>query len=312
NDLIFRYGDDDGPRSRFHSLLHEAKAMFTSFFFTDYFTSIGWLDKLTGQFSRLERTFKELDAIYEEIINDHLDPNKSNSEREDIIDVLLKLKQQPSSDLTLEHIKAVLMDIFLAGTDTTSTMVVWTMTELIKHPNIMKRVQEELRKAVQNKEYINNNDLKELEYFKAVVKETFRLHPATPLLIVRETIRKSTIEGYDILPKTLVYVNVWAIGRDPNSWKDPENFMPERFLGSSIDFKGNDFELIPFGAGRRICPGMNLGVASYELALANLLYYFDWELPSGLKKEDIDIDTLPGITMHKKNPLCFLAKKINI
>ncbi|XP_010670999.1 6,7,8-trihydroxycoumarin synthase [Beta vulgaris subsp. vulgaris] len=307
-----RYKDDEGSSSKFDSLIREAEALFTSLFISDYFPYFGWLDKLTGQFSRLEKTCKDLDDFYEEIINDHLEPNKSNSEREDIVDVLLQLMKDRSLELTLDHVKAVLMIIFIAGADTSSAMVIWTMTELMKNPHSMKKVQDELREAIQNKVSINNNDLVKLEYFKAVVKETFRLQPATPLLVVHETIRKSTIEGYDILPKTLVYVNAWAIGRDPNSWKEPENFMPERFLGSSIDFKGNDFELIPFGAGRRICPGMNLGVASYELALANLLYYFDWELPSGLRKEDIDIDPLPGITMHKKNPLCLLAKKTNI
>ncbi|XP_021759826.1 cytochrome P450 83B1-like isoform X3 [Chenopodium quinoa] len=307
-----RYEDDERSSSRFHKLIREAEAMFTTFFFSDYFPSvIGWLDKLTGKFSRLEKTFKDLDAFFEEIINDHLDPNKPKSEREDIVDVLLQLMNERSFELTLDHIKAVLMVILIAGTDTSSAMVIWAMAELMKNPISMKNVQEELRNVMQHKGCINNSDLVGLEYFKAVVKETFRLQPATPLLIVHETIRKSTIEGYDILPKTLVYVNAWAIGRDPENWSDPEKFMPERFLGSSIDFKGYDFELIPFGAGRRICPGIHLGVANMELALANLLYYFDWELPSGVKKEDVDNDTFPGITMHKKNPLCLLAKKIN-
>lgn len=188
-------------------------------------------------------------------------------------------------------------------------MVIWAMTELVKNPNSMKKVQEELRNATHNKGCLNNDDLKDLKYFKAVVKEALRLHPAVPLLVTREAIRKSTIKGYDILPKTLVQVNAWAIGRDPKSWNDdPEKFMPERFLESPIDFKGRDFELLPFGAGRRMCPGLNLGVANTELALANLLYSFDWELPSGLTKEDIDTDVLPGISMHKKNPLCLVAK----
>ncbi|XP_021851292.2 5-OH-xanthotoxin synthase [Spinacia oleracea] len=307
-----RYEDDEKSHNRFHNIIREAEEMFTTFFFSDYFPCIiGWLDKLTGKFSKLERTFKDLDEFFEEIINDHLDQNKPESEREDFVDVLLQLMKERSLELTLDHIKAVLMVILIAGTDTSASMVIWTMAELMKNPNSMKKVKEELRNVMQHKgRCIHNNDLIDLKYFKAVVKETFRLQPATPLLVVHECIRKSTIEGYDILPKTLVYVNAWAIGRDPQYWKDPEKFMPERFLECSIDFKGNDFELIPFRAGRRICPGMHLGLANMELALANLLYYFDWELPYGLKKEDIDNDALPGITMHKKNPLCLLAKKI--
>lgn len=305
-----RYEDEEATRSRFHSLLNEAEAMFTCFFFTDYFPSFGWLDKLTGQFSRLEKTFKKLDEFYEEIINDHLDLSKPKSEQEDIIDILLQLKIENSFTfgLTFDHIKAILMDMFIAGTDSSTAMIVWAMTELIKNPISMKKVQDEIRKATLNKGYIAEDDMPKLEYFKAVVKETFRLHPVGPLLLPRETNKKTSIEGYDIRPKTIVYVNAWAIGRDPECWKDPEMFVPERFLGSSIDYKGNHFELIPFGAGRRLCPGLQLGVANFELALANLLYSFDWELPAGVNKEDIDTDVLPGLTMHKKNPLCLVAK----
>lgn len=310
-----RYDDEGSQRSKFHGLLNDAQAMITAFFFADYFPSIGWLDKLTGQSSRLEKTFKDLDAFYDEIINDHLDPNMPEKEHADLIDVLLHLREERafSFELTVDHIKAILMNMFVAGTDTSAAMVVWAMTELIKNPIAMRKVQEELRNSIGNKGYVTADDLPKLEYLKAVIKETFRFRPAAPMLIVREALNKCTIEGYDILPKTLVFVNVWAIGRDPNSWKDdPEIFMPERFLGSSIDYKGHDFELLPFGAGRRMCPGMLLGVANFELALANLLYSFDWELPVGnlgMKMEDIDTDTLPGVTMHKKNPLCLKATK---
>ncbi|KAJ8446305.1 hypothetical protein Cgig2_005836 [Carnegiea gigantea] len=201
------------------------------------------------------------------------------------------------------------LDIIVAGTDTSAAMVVWTMTELIKNSAVMRKVQDELRNLIRGKNFIDEDDLPKLTYLKAVVKETFRFHPAAPLLIVREAIQNCSIQGYDILPKSLLLVNVWAIGRDPEIWDNPEKFMPERFLGSSVDFKGQDFELIPFGAGRRMCPGMLLGIANLELALANLLYSFDWELPIGVKKEDIDTDMIPGIAMHKKNPLCFVAKK---
>uniref|UniRef100_M1A610 Cytochrome P450 n=1 Tax=Solanum tuberosum TaxID=4113 RepID=M1A610_SOLTU len=119
----------------------------------------------------------------------------------------------------------------------------------------------------------------------------------------------STLEGYKFQPRTIVYVNAWAIGRDPEIWENPEEFMSERFLNNDIDFKGQDHELIPFGAGKRGCPGLALGVASVQLALSNLLYAFDWELPYGLKKEDIDINGRPRITVNKKNDLCLIPKK---
>lgn len=306
------YENEGVERSRFHNLLHEIGAMFTAFFFTDYFPYVGyWVDKLSGLTSRLERIFEKMDEFYDEIISYHLDPNRPKSEHEDIVDVLLQLRKERcfSFDLTFDHIKAVLMNIIVGGTDTSAAMVVWAMTELLKNPIVMRKVQDELRSLFRNKSFIEENDLIKLEYFKAVVKETFRLHPAVPLLVVHETLQKCTVQGYDMLPETLVFVNAWAIGRDPASWKDPEVFMPERFLGSAIDFKGQNFELIPFGAGRRMCPAMLMGATSFELALANLLYSFDWELPIGVNKEDIDYDVLPGLTMHKKNPLSLVPKK---
>lgn len=131
-----------------------------------------------------------------------------------------------------------------------------------------------------------------------------RLQPTAPFLIPRETTEKCIMEGYEIQPKTLVFVNSWAIGRDPEAWENPDEFYPERFNGSSIDFKGQHFEFIPFGGGRRICPGLHMGVATVELALANLLYKFDWKMPPGMNKEDLDLECLPGVTMNKKNALC--------
>ncbi|KAA3488920.1 cytochrome P450 71A1-like [Gossypium australe] len=144
---------------------------------------------------------------------------------------------------------------------------------------------------------------------KAVIKETFRLQPTAPLLVPQETLGKCNIGGYNVPAKTLVFVNAWAIGKDLETWENPEEFSPERIIGCSIDYKGLHFELVPFGAGRRICPGMRMRVATVDLALANLLYNFDWEMPIGMKKDDLDFEALPGITAHKKNALILIAKK---
>ena len=183
------------------------------------------------------------------------------------------------------------------------------MTMLMKNPRVMKKAQEEVRNLIQKKGFVDEDDVQKLPYLKAIVKETMRMQPASPLLVPRETIEKCGIDGFEIPPKTLVFVNAWAIGRDPEFWENPEEFSPERFIGSSIDFRGQDFQLIPFGAGRRICPGLYLGAAMVELTLANLLYSFDWETPAGMRREDIDTDSKPGLTMHKKNALCVLARK---
>lgn len=197
--------------------------------------------------------------------------------------------------------------MLVAATDTTSATSVWAMSALIKNPRVMKKVQEEIRNSESKKEFLEEDDIQNFHYLKAVIKETLRLYLPAPLLVSRESREKCTIGGYNIPAKTILYVNAWTIQRDPNVWKNPEEFYPERFLESSITFLGKDFELIPFGAGRRICPGISMAVASLELILANLLYSFDWKLPHGLMEEDIDTEMLPGITQHKKNPLRLVA-----
>ncbi|KAH9718036.1 cytochrome P450 83B1 [Citrus sinensis] len=300
-------------RSRFHTLLNEIQALSIGFFVADYFPFMGWIDKLTGMIRRLENNFQESDRFYQELIDEHLDPKRTKAkvQQEDLVDVLLQIRKDHGFkvDLTLDHIKAVLMNIFVAGTDTSAATLVWAMTYLMKHPRVMKKVQEEIRSLVGGKKsFVDEDDVQELHYHKAVVKETMRLQPPVPLLVPKETIEKCTIDGYEIPAKTLVYVNAWAIGRDPEAWENPEEFNPERFIDRSIDFKGQNFELIPFGAGRRICPGMHLGTANVELALTNLLYKFDWEMPPGMKNQDLDFDVLPGIAVHKKNYLFLLAK----
>jgi len=198
--------------------------------------------------------------------------------------------------------------MLVAATDTTAATTIWAITALLKNPRVMKKVQEEIRNLGGEKDFLYEDDVQKLPYFKAVIKETLRLHLPVPLLVPRETNEPCVLEGYEIPAKTLVYVNAWAIHRDPNAWKDPDEFLPERFLDNTTDFRGQDFEFIPFGAGRRICPGIHMAIASLDLILANLLRSFDWELPAGMRKEDIDTEVLPGITQHKKNPLHVLAK----
>ncbi|KAK6781291.1 hypothetical protein RDI58_023475 [Solanum bulbocastanum] len=187
----------------------------------------------------------------------------------DIIDLLLRLKKEKSTpiDLTFDNIKGIIMNMLVAGTDTIAATIIWAMTALIANPNAMKKVQAEIRELIGEKSIVNEDNVQNLPYFKAVIKETFRLYSPVPLLVARETMQNSILDGYEIKPKTIVYVNAWAIGRDPEIWKNPEEFIPERFLNNDIDFKGQDFELIPFGADRRGCPGIALGVAMWNLYL---------------------------------------------
>jgi cytochrome P450 len=181
------------------------------------------------------------------------------------------------------------------------------MTELLRHPKMMKKLQNEVRGIIGNQKDITKDDLDKMHYLKAMIKETLRYHPPDPLLVSRESIQDAKIQGYDIAAGTKVIINAWAIGRDPASWDEPNEFQPERFLTSSIDFRGHDFQLIPFGAGRRGCPGITFAITTIELFLAKLMQNFDWALPGGARGEDLDMAEFVGITIHRKTPLIAVA-----
>ncbi|XP_026432087.1 cytochrome P450 71A1-like isoform X2 [Papaver somniferum] len=185
--------------------------------------------------------------------------------------------------------KATSMDMFVAGSHTTAAITEWTMSELIKNPKIMKKAQEEVRSVVGNKTRVEEKDINQMNYLKCVVKETLRLHAPVPTVVRMNSSDSVKIGGYDIPSNTGIFINIWAIQRNPKYWDKPEEFCPERFESNPIDFKGQDFEFIPFGSGRRGCPGVSFGLAVVELLVANLLYRFDWKLPGGASYEDLDM-----------------------
>lgn len=196
--------------------------------------------------------------------------------------------------------------MFFAGSETTSSTIEWAMTELLRRPETMHRVKEELNRVVGPNRKVEENDIDNLPYLQAVVKETLRLHPAIPLLLPRNALEDTKYMGYLVPKGTQIFVNVWAIGRDPESWDDPLNFKPERFIGSNIEFKGQNFELLPFGSGRRICVGMSLAHRVIHLALASLLHTFDWEL---VPEKALDTRERMGITLRKLIPLETIPKR---
>ena len=181
------------------------------------------------------------------------------------------------------------------------------MAELLKNPSVLKKLQDEVRELLGGKQDITDDDLEKMPYLKAVIKESLNLHPPIPLLVPRLAREDVEVMGYDIAAGTMVIINAWAIGRDPKNWDEPEKFQPERFLNSPVDFKGHDFQLIPFGAGRRGCPGIAFAMASNELVLANLVHKFDWQLPNGAKGEELDMTEYPGVAVHRKNALLAFA-----
>ena len=177
------------------------------------------------------------------------------------------------------------------------------MSELVKNPRVLHKAQAEVRETFRGQEKLTEDDMVKLSYLHLVIKEALRLHAPVPFLLPRECRQTCQVMGYDVPKGAKVFVNVWAIARDSKFWGDGEAFRPERFDGSSVDFRGNDFEFVPFGAGRRICPGITHGLANMELVLASLLYHFDWELPG-----DLDMTEAFGITLRRKSKLMLKAK----
>jgi cytochrome P450 len=204
----------------------------------------------------------------------------------------------------------LLQDLFSAGSDTSSSTVEWAMVELLQNPNAMAKAQEELSRVLGSMKNIEESDIGQLPFLQAVVKETFRLHPAAPLLLPRDTQVDTKIMGYTIPKGSRVFVNVWAMGRDTEVWPESEKFMRERFLGRMVDLRGGDFDLIPFGGGRRICPGMPLAIRMVHLILRSLLNQFKWTLPDEVEQNGVDMAEKFGVTLTKAVPLYAIASPI--
>ncbi|CAI9283799.1 unnamed protein product [Lactuca saligna] len=275
-----------------------------------YIPYLSVVDRLIGLEARADKLAKECDVFLEGVIEEHSDRNirmVGGGGRQDVVDILLEIQREQTTDFLVHRdtIKALILETFVAGTDTTFTTLEWAISELIRHPRAMKRLLQELREIAQQKPRITEKDLENTQhpYLEAVLKESMRLHTPLPLLVPRESTQDVKLMGYDIATGTRVIINAWAISRDPNIWEEPEDFMPERFLNSCIDYKGLDFELLPFGGGRRKCPGINFAMAINKLALANLVYKFDFKVPNEGKVEELDMSESSGLTVHRKYPL---------
>ncbi|KAK6148277.1 hypothetical protein DH2020_019189 [Rehmannia glutinosa] len=269
----------------------------------EFIPCLGWINWLTGFNAARDMYVMKQDKILEAVLEEHLNKGADES-KDNFVDLLLGIHKgnTPGVDVDRSTVKALIADVLGAGTKTTSTSLEWVMTELIRHPTVMKKLQDEIREIMKGKQHITSHDLEKMHYLKAVIKETFRFHPSV-VMYPRAAREYVNVMGYDISPETEVLINLWAIGRDPACWQEPEKFIPERFLNSSVDFRGFDFELIPFGAGRRICPGLEFAATSMEHTLANLMHKFDWALPDGARGEDLDVIEKHGLTISRKNPL---------
>ncbi|GAB2294088.1 hypothetical protein Dimus_028305 [Dionaea muscipula] len=253
--------------------------------------------------------------FFDTLIKERLEKRKSlgdfGSLEKNNIDVLDSIiieitqgRNHGEEEVKLSDLPHLFGDLFSAGVDTTTSTIEWAMAELLRQPDKLKKAQAELEDMIGKGKQLEEADIGRLTYLQAVVKETLRLHPPVPFLVPRKVIADVKLGNKYTVPKNArVLVNTWAMGRDPSIWDRPNSFEPERFLGSQIDFKGRDFELIPFGSGRRICPGLLLGSRMLHLVVGSLIHSFDWKLKDDGSPMNMDMEEKFGFTLAKAQPL---------
>ncbi|KAI3689633.1 hypothetical protein L2E82_47597 [Cichorium intybus] len=274
---------------------------------SDFLPVLSCLD-LQGRQRDMQKNLEYVDKIFDSIIQGRIEANSTKIEgevnedrRKDFVQMLLELKEQKDTptSFNITQMKALLMDIVVAATDTTSTMVEWVMAEILLRPGVLRKVQDELTEVI-GMNILQESHLPRLTYLDAVIKETFRVHPPLPLLIHRCPDESCMVGGYTIPKGTIVYMNVWAIHRDPKNWANPLEFKPERFLNTKWDYNGNNLKFLPFGSGRRICAGIPLGEKMLMYILASLLHSFEWRLP---EDEELELSDQFGLVTKKRKPL---------
>ncbi|KAL3610041.1 hypothetical protein D5086_001061, partial [Populus alba] len=275
---------------------------------SDFFPALARFD-LQGLVKKMSGLAPKFDQIFDRMIEKQLSADalgdRAGASSKDFLQFLLKVKDEGDvkTPLTMTQIKALLMDIFVGGTDTTTTMIEWTMARLMQHQEVRQKVYEELQEVVGANNVVEEFHLPKLRYLDAVMKETFRLHPALPLLVPRFSGQSCTLGGYTVPKGTTVFLNVYAIHRDPNLWDSPLEFRPERFLKdetSTFDYSGNNFQYLPFGSGRRVCAGLRLAENMLMYLQASLLHSFEWKLPVG---GVLELSDKYGLVIKKKKPL---------
>ncbi|KAK1551453.1 hypothetical protein QYE76_018271 [Lolium multiflorum] len=282
----------------------------------DFVPALRWLDP-QGVVARMKKLHRRFDDMMNRIIAERRTGAKTTVVEEgkgDLLGLLLAMVQEDKSltggeedKITDTDVKALILNLFVAGTETTSSIVEWAVAELIRHPDILKQAQEELDAVVGCDRLVSESDLPRLTFFNAIIKETFRLHPSTPLSLPRMASEECEVAGYHIPRGTELLVNVWGIARDPALWPDPLEYQPARFLpgGSheNVDLKGGDFGLIPFGAGRRICAGLSWGLRMVTVTTATLVHSFDWELPAGQMPDKLNMEEAFSLLLQRAVPL---------
>ncbi|KAF8022905.1 hypothetical protein BT93_F0423 [Corymbia citriodora subsp. variegata] len=297
---------DEEENWRCHHALREFLQFLGLFPVADALPFLRWLD-LGGHEKSMKRTAKELDTILSGWLEEHKRNSKISSdgrEDRDFIDVMLStLKGMEIGGFDVDTvIKATCLVIIVGGTDTTTTTLTWAVSLLLNNLHVLRKTQEELDAQIGKQRHVKELDIMNLTYLHAIVKETLRLHPAAPLAAPHLSTEDCIINGYYVPEGTRLILNLWKIQTDPKAWAEPLKFRPERFLSShkDVEVKNPKFEYMPFGSGRRICPGMSFGLQSVHSMLSRFLHAFEISTPGS---SPVDMSEGFGITVDKLTPL---------
>uniref|UniRef100_A0A251UY51 Putative cytochrome P450 n=1 Tax=Helianthus annuus TaxID=4232 RepID=A0A251UY51_HELAN len=262
--------------------------------------------RLAGLLKRAKDIHRRYDALIEKIMKEHEEARKKGTQPQgkDLLNLLLDMAEDESMeiDLSRENIKAFILNIFVAGTDNSAITTEWALSELINHPKVMKKAIEEIDHVVGKNRLLQESDIPNLPYLQAIIKETLRLHPPVPM-IPRRSIEDGTVAGYNIQANTTVFINVWAVGRDPNYWESPLEFRPERFQENRLDVRGQHSEFLPFGSGGRMCPGTSLGWKMVHATFGAMLQCFEWKAGKDGNLPRVDMDEGIGLSNPRANRL---------
>ncbi|XP_062093092.1 isoflavone 3'-hydroxylase-like [Humulus lupulus] len=265
----------------------------------DFLPILNWIPN--GYETKLKRLGKRMDSLLQAFIEEHRSSKDENQNT--IIKHLLYLQESQPEYYTDQIIKGFVHVLFAAGTDTSSVTLEWAISNLLNYPHVLKKVKDELDSQIGQQQLVEESDLSKLPHLQCVISETLRLYPAAPLLVPHYSSNDCTIAGYDVPRDTILLVNAWAIHRDPKLWEDAESFKPERFENINGDNEG--YKLMPFGLGRRACPGKGLARRMMGLTLGSLIQCFDWER---VGDDKVDMVEGKGITMPKAVPLEAICK----
>ncbi|KAK7330669.1 hypothetical protein VNO77_24867 [Canavalia gladiata] len=294
----------DSLGAEFRVLVSEMTQRFGRPNVSDFFPCLARFD-LQGVEKQMRALVTRFDGLFEKMIGQRMKMEGEEGTRKvsnDFLQFLLNLKEEDGDSnipLTITHVKGLLMDMVVGGTETTANTIEFAMAEMMNKPEVMKRVQEELEDVVGKDNMVEESHIHKLPYLQAVMKETLRLHPPLPLLVPHHSNETTTVGGYTIPKGTQVFVNVWAIHRDPSIWEKPLEFDPGRFFDAKWDYSGNNFNYIPFGSGRRICAGIAMADRTVLYFLAMLVHLFNWTLSQEKKLNIVE----KGIVLNMKTPL---------